>query len=340
MITRVLPTSEAGIAEAAYLLRSDGIVAFGTETVYGLGGISTSTKSVARIYAAKNRPVFNPLISHFPSVEAALREVIASPLARRLADAFWPGPLTLILPRHADSQICELACAGLPSVAIRVPAHPIARALLQEVGQPVAAPSANPSGRISPTSAAHVLAGLGGRIDAILDTGDCPVGLESSVVDLTGPRAVLLRPGSITLDALERVTGSFAPIDARPTAQDRAEKFKSPGMLTSHYAPRLPLRLAATSCHRDEALLAFGAPLSNAPLIWNLSASGDIIEAASRLYAGLHYLDTIGPKQGLTRIAVMNLPDQGLGQAIHDRLRRAAAPRMTHSGAERAGGEA
>ncbi|WP_408869424.1 L-threonylcarbamoyladenylate synthase [Candidatus Kirkpatrickella diaphorinae] len=312
------------------MLRNGRLVAFGTETVYGLGGIATSAETVARIFAAKNRPVFNPLISHFPTIEAALHEVIATPISQRLAEAFWPGPLTLILPRHAESQICDLACAGLASVAVRVPAHPVARVLLRAVGLPVAAPSANPSGRISPTNAAHVVAGLEGRIDAVLDTGDCPVGLESTVLDLTGAHPVILRPGAITIEALEHVIGPFAQKETTPSPGSNDAALRSPGMMSSHYAPTLPLRLNARNCHENEALLAFGTPLSHAPLIWNLSASGDLVEAAARLYAGLHFLDKAGCAQGLKGIAVMNMPGHGLGQAIMDRLQRAAAPRMTH----------
>lgn len=330
VMTRLLQAKRSDIAEAAQMLRDGRLVAFGTETVYGLGGIATSAETVARIFAAKNRPVFNPLISHFPSIEAALHEVIATPISQRLAEAFWPGPLTLILPRHADSRICDLACAGLASVAVRVPAHPVARALLRAVGLPVAAPSANPSGRISPTNAAHVLAGLEGRIDAVLDMGDCPIGLESTVLDLTGAHPVILRPGAITIDALERVIGPFARREAAPSPGENGAVLRSPGMMSSHYAPTLPIRLNARDCHGNEALLAFGTPLPHAPLIWNLSASGDLVEAAARLYAGLHFLDKAGCAQGLEGIAVMGMPDHGLGQAIMDRLQRAAAPRMTH----------
>ncbi len=323
-MTERLDADPAGIARAVALLRAGRLVAFGTETVYGLGADATDARAVAAIYAAKRRPGFNPLIAHCPDASAAFRQVEADPRARRLAALFWPGPLTLVLPRRADATVCPLAAAGLPTLAVRVPAGPVAGALLRAVGRPVAAPSANPSGRISPSTAAHVLAGLDGRIDAVLDSGPCAVGLESTVLDLAGDRPVLLRPGGVALEAIERAVG---PVD-RPAAADRADPAPaSPGQLASHYAPLLPLRLDAVGCTRGEALLAFGPEPEGAGLLWNLSPTRDLDEAAARLFAGLRHLDDQGRREGLTGIAAMTIPAEGLGLAIRDRLQRAAAPR-------------
>jgi L-threonylcarbamoyladenylate synthase len=314
-------------AEAAALLRAGELVAFPTETVYGLGGDALDGRAVAAIFAAKGRPHFNPLICHFPSAEAAFAEVIADERARTLAARFWPGPLSLVLPRRPGCRVDLLAGAGLETLAVRVPAHPLALDLLRQVGRPVAAPSANRSGGVSPTTPAHVLAELSGRIAAVLDGGPCAVGLESTVLDLTSRGAVLLRPGGVPVEAIEAVIGPVG----RPlplAAAEASRSLRSPGMLLSHYAPALPVRLGATAVAGDEALLAFGpAPLPGAGAMWNLSPSGDLAEAAARLFAGLRWLDSEGRRCGLVRIAAMPVPADGLGAAINDRLARAAAPR-------------
>ena len=246
-------------------------------------------------------------------------------MAERLARAFWPGPLTLVLPRRADCPVDLLAGAGLDTLAVRVPGHPVARALVQAAGRPVAAPSANRSGGVSPTTAAHVLSDLGGRIAAILDCGPTAVGLESTVLDLSQGRLVLLRPGAVTAEAIEALAG---PVH-RGLNLDGAKGIglRSPGLLVSHYAPRLPVRLGARHAERHEALLAFGPAPSAAALTWNLSAAGDLTEAATRLFAGLRWLDDQAPRRGLSGIAAMPVPAHGLGAAIADRLARAAAPR-------------
>jgi len=321
-MTRVLAPDEAGIAEAAALLRAGRLVAFGTETVFGLGADATNARAVAAIFAAKFRPRFNPLICHFASAEAAFAHVVATPVARRLADFFWPGPLSLVLRRRAGTQIDLLVSAGLDTLAVRVPAHGAARALLAAAGVPVAAPSANRSGAVSPTTAAHVLADLGGGIDAVLDGGPADVGLESTVLDLTG-EPVLLRAGGVSADALEAVIGKVR----RGGAPASHNGLRSPGLLASHYAPGLPMRLNATMAGPDEALLAFGPAPAGAGATWNLSPRGDLTEAASRLFAGLRALDEAGSRLGLARIAAMAVPREGLGEAINDRLTRAAAPR-------------
>ncbi len=318
-MTERLIADAAGIARAGGLLRSGEIVAFPTETVYGLGADATNAAAVAAIFAAKGRPHFNPLIAHYASAGAAFADVVTTPLAEGLAEAFWPGPLTLVLPRRAGSAVADLVSAGLPTLAVRVPAHPCARALLAAVARPVAAPSANRSGRVSPTSAAHVLAELTGRIAAVIDDGDCPVGVESTVLDLTGERPRLLRPGGIGLETLTPLTGALA---APPVVG--VGRPLSPGQLASHYAPSLPLRLDARAVTGDEALLAFGPPLPGAALVFQLSAAGDTREAAARLFAGLRTLDAEGGRRGLARIAAMAVPEAGLGRAINDRLARAA----------------
>lgn len=325
-MTRLLAADAAGIAEAARLLRAGALVSFGTETVYGLGADATDGQAVAGIFAAKGRPHFNPLICHFPSAEAAFAQVAASALAERLAAAFWPGPLTLVLPRRVTSRIALLCGAGLDTLAVRVPAHPAALALLAEAGRPIAAPSANRSGAVSPTSAAHVLADLGGRIAAVLDTGPCAVGLESSVLDLSGPTPFLLRPGGIPRAAIAAIAG---PIGAgiTPAQAEAARGLRSPGLLVSHYAPVLPVRLNAASVAADEALLAFGPRAPAATLSRNLSLAGDLREAASGLFEALRALDDAGRARGLRGIAAMPVPAEGLGEAINDRLERAAAPR-------------
>ncbi len=316
-MTEILASTEAGIAQAAAALRAGKLVAFGTETVYGLGADATDGQAVAAIFAAKGRPRFNPLICHYADAASAFRHVKADALAARLAAAFWPGPLTLVLPRHADCPVSLLAGAGLETLAVRVPGHATARALLRVFGGPVAAPSANRSGGISPTSVRHVLAGLEGRIDAVLDSGACAVGLESTVLDLSGGAPVLLRPGGVSVEALEAVIG---PV--RRVADGAA--LRGPGMLASHYAPVLPLRLCAREARAAEALLAFGKPLPGAGVMFQLSEAGDLAEAAARLFEGLHWLDG---QAGVSGIAVMTVPEAGLGLAINDRLARAAAPR-------------
>jgi L-threonylcarbamoyladenylate synthase len=274
---------------------------------------------VAAIYAAKGRPSFNPLICHFADAQTAFNYVTPTPLAEKLAAKFWPGPLTLVLPRAQNCPISQLAGAGLPTLAVRVPAQETALALLRAFGGPVAAPSANRSGRISPTSAQHVLTERGGRIAAVLDSGPCAVGLESTVLDLSGPMPVLLRPGGVSLEALEAEIGPIGRAGAKTSAP------ASPGMLLSHYAPTLPVRLNAVSVAQDEALLAFGPALPGATLVFQLSEAANLQEAAARLFEGLHVLDDEGRKRGLRRIAVMAVPNHGLGLAINDRLKRAAA---------------
>jgi len=308
-----------GIDAAVEHLRNGRLVAFPTETVYGLGGDATSDLSVTRIFAAKERPRFNPLIIHLPDVAAVRSHVVFDDRAKRLADLFWPGALTLVLPRQPDCRVSLLASAGLDSLAVRIPAHPLAQQLLRAVGRPIAAPSANRSGRVSPTLAAHVREELGDRVSLILDGGPCRVGVESTVLDLTGEMACLLRPGGIAQAAIEAAIGPI--MRAQPIA-DGAVRL-GPGMMTSHYAPGLPVRLDATDRRPGEAFLAFGAPPASVVPDLQLSANGDTAEAAQHLFAALRALDR--PK--FTGIAIMPVPDAGLGAAINDRLRRAAAPR-------------
>ncbi|NIA70775.1 threonylcarbamoyl-AMP synthase [Pelagibius litoralis] len=315
--TTIRPANDESFREAAEILRDGGLVAFPTETVYGLGADATSDNATAGIFAAKDRPRFNPLIVHFTDSAAAAREVVFDTRAREIAARFWPGPLTLVLPRRADSRLSLLCSAGLDTQAVRVPAHPVAQRLLAEAGLPLAAPSANASGRISPTQAAHVARSLDGRIPLILDGGACSVGLESTVLDLSTPKPTILRPGAVTAEDLS----GFLDLTP-PPANDGT--LKAPGMLSSHYAPAKPLRLEATSVAADEALLAFGpqAP-SGAAVTLNLSPAGDLAEAATRLFACLRELD----ESDAGAIAAMPIPESGLGAAINDRLRRAAAPR-------------
>lgn len=312
-VTRRLSADPAGIAEAAALLRDGRLVAFPTETVYGLGAEAGNGWAVAGIYAAKGRPSFNPLIVHLPDAEAADRFAEVSAPAHELMAAFWPGPLTLVLPLRADAPLSPLVTAGLSTVALRTPAHPVARALLAAVGRPLAAPSANPSGRVSPTTAGHVLAGLSGRIDAVLDGGSCPVGLESTILALDGGGPRLLRAGGLPVEALEEALGEPLARDTDPI------RVAAPGQIASHYAPRGRLRLNALAPEPGETMLGFG----DVPGDLTLSASGDLREAAANLFGCLHALDAWGAE----RIAVAPVPDRGLGRAINDRLRRAAAPR-------------
>ncbi len=311
--TEVLQPDAAGIARAGQILRAGGLVSFPTETVYGLGADASNDHAVARIFEAKGRPRFNPLIVHLPDVAAVARYARLEGAAERLADAFWPGPLTLVLPLREGGGLSPLVSAGLPTVAVRVPDHALARALLAAADRPVAAPSANPSGRISPTEAGHVIAGLGGRIEAVLDGGPCAVGVESTIVGFD-PVPVLLRPGGLPVEAIESCLGA-ALVHHAPDAAINA-----PGQLASHYAPEAPLRLNAATANPGERLLGFG-PVDGAVL--NLSPSGDMVEAAANLFHHLHALDA----GGAAPIAVSPIPDTGLGRAINDRLRRAAAPR-------------
>lgn len=307
------------IDEAARLIREGELVAFPTETVYGLGGDATNERAVAKIFEAKGRPQFNPLIAHVLDAGEARRLVQWSDVADKLAARFWPGPLTLVLPRAKGSPIALLATAGLDTVAIRAPAHPMAQALIRAAGRPIAGPSANRSGAVSPTRAEHVAESLGDRVKMILDGGPCEVGLESTVLDLTTSPPTLLRPGGATREAIEAVIGPVALSHAVPSGN---ANHKSPGQLASHYAPTRPMRLNATSVTADEGLLAFG-PQSpgGANQVLNLSVSGDLTEAAANLFAHLRALD----QPANARIAVMPIPRTGLGLAINDRLSRAAA---------------
>ncbi|MBS0549824.1 MAG: threonylcarbamoyl-AMP synthase [Proteobacteria bacterium] len=315
----IVEASAESVTEAARLLRDGRLVAFPTETVYGLGGDATDEHAVAAIFAAKGRPQFNPLISHVLGPGEARAFVEWNDTADRLAQRFWPGPLTFVLPRTKGSAIALLTTAGLDTVAIRAPSHPVAQALIRAAGRPIAAPSANRSGAVSPTEAAHVHESLGDRVPLILDGGPCLVGVESTVLDLSGNRATLLRPGGATREAIEAVIGPISVSDALP-AGDSARK--SPGQLASHYAPSRPVRLDATFVGADEGLLAFGPhPLPGAMLTYNLSPTGDLGEAAANLFARMRALD----RPGIGRIAVMPIPETGLGLAINDRLRRAAA---------------
>ena len=323
-MTETLHPDEAGLARAAALLRAGALVAFGTETVYGLGGDATQGRAVAAIFTAKGRPHFNPLICHYACAADAFAHVHANALAEALAAAFWPGPLTMVLKRRVTCPVDLLAGAGLDTLAVRVPAHPAARALVERAGRPIAAPSANRSGGVSPTSAAHVMADLGGRIAAVLDCGPSPVGIESTVLDLTGERAFLLRPGGITAEAIEALVGPVGR-GLTPAQAEATRNLRSPGLLVSHYAPALRLRLEATSAGPGEALLSFGPDAPPARLAWNLSESGDLAEAAARLFGGLRWLDAEGAALGLAGIAAMCVPAHGLGVAINDRLQRAAA---------------
>lgn len=322
-MTAVLRPDE--LDRAAALLRAGELVAFPTETVYGLGADARQGRAVAAVFEAKGRPHFNPLICHFPDADTAFQEVVPDDRARALTAAFWPGPLTLVLPRRVTCGIDLLAGAGLDTLAVRVPSHPLALALIRVAGVPVAAPSANRSGQVSPTTSAHVLDGLGGRIAAVVDGGPCDVGVESTVLDLQGS-AVLLRPGGVPAEAIEAVIGPIGRPLPR-SAVEASRSLRSPGLMISHYAPSLPVRLGAADVAAEEALLAFGEPLPGAGATFQLSAARDLREAAANLFAGLRALDAEGTRRGLAGIAVMPVPGHGLGAAINDRLERAAAPR-------------
>ncbi|MFG1350003.1 L-threonylcarbamoyladenylate synthase [Xanthobacter autotrophicus] len=326
--TRLLPAAAPGaVAEAARLLAGGGLVAFPTETVYGLGADAANPEAVAALYAAKGRPAFNPLIAHTQDVASARRLGTFNRAANILAERFWPGPLTLVVPYAGGDGVCELARAGLDTVALRVPAHGDAAALIGAFGGAVVAPSANRSGHVSPTTAAHVMDDLEGRIDAVLDGGPTPVGVESTILDVTGEVPVLLRPGGLAREEIEAALGHAV---ARPGATDDARPM-APGRLASHYAPRAVLRLDATRVAPGEALLTFAgaAPdgTQDAGSLLDLSASGDLTEAAARLYGALRALDA----SGAAAIAVVPLPRTGLGEAIYDRLQRAAAPRPSQN---------
>ncbi len=318
-IVEPVEATPAAIAEAAEHIRAGRLVAFPTETVYGLGADATDARAVAGIYAAKGRPSFNPLIVHVPGLAEAERIAEFTPLARELARRFWPGPLTLVLARRPESGIADLVTAGLDTVAVRAPANPVANELLRAAQRPVAAPSANLSGRLSPTRATDVAADLGGEVAMILDGGPAAHGLESTVLAIDGEDVVLLRPGAVTAEAIEKVI-------AKPLARslEGGDRPSSPGQLESHYAPGARVRLDARDVREGEALLAFGpeVPATQGPVV-NLSSTGDLVEAAASLFSALRALDATGA----AIIAVMPVPMQGLGEAINDRLRRAAAPR-------------
>ena len=308
----VTPADAAGLAAAAAALRDGAVLAMPTETVYGLAADARNPSAVSAVYALKSRPRFNPLIAHVADGAAALRQGHFTSQARALAEAFWPGPLTLIVPAAAGCDVCELARAGLDSVALRVPAHPVALALLQACGFPLAAPSANRSGRISPTTSAHVLEEIPNGLFAILEGGPCRIGIESTILRCDEHGITLLRPGAITRDRIEALVG---PLVARP----EGSRINAPGQLASHYAPRAALRLDVRKAFPGEAHLGFGAIEGD----FNLSPSGDMAQASANLFGYLRALDALGPAV----IAVAPIPEIGLGEAILDRLRRAAAPR-------------
>jgi L-threonylcarbamoyladenylate synthase len=324
-MTEILNRTDRDIARAAGMLAAGELVAFGTETVYGLGADATNARAVAAIFEAKGRPHFNPLICHYASADAVFQHVEHSAVAERLAEMFWPGPLTMVLPRKVTCPVALLAGAGLETLAVRVPAHPIAQRLIAALGRPVAAPSANRSGGVSPTTTAHVLAGLAGRIAAVIESGPCRVGVESTVIDLTGAVPFLLRPGGVNLEALEASIGKIGR-GITPGQAEQNRVLRSPGLLVSHYAPVLPVRLNAQAVQAEEALLAFGPPVPGAKVVFQLSEARNLNEAAARLFEGLHWLDAQAG-QGISGIAVMPIPDHGLGLAMNDRLQRAAAPR-------------
>jgi L-threonylcarbamoyladenylate synthase len=323
--TQIQPADEAAVASAARCLAGGGLVAFPTETVYGLGADAANAGAIARLYEAKGRPSFNPLIAHVGDIGAGTHIARFDATAMALAEAFWPGPLTLVLPRTTDCAVADLATAGLDTIAVRVPAHPVAQAILRAFGGPVVAPSANLSGHVSPTSAAHVQSDLGGRIDLIVDGGAVTVGLESTIVGCFDA-PMLLRPGGLPRGEIERMLGR-ALLRPAEDADNETGQPLAPGMLASHYAPRTPVRLNAGKVETNEALLAFGPDsvpgMEAASAVMNLSPRGDLAEAATHLFGYLRALDT----QGARAIAVMPVPHHGLGEAINDRLRRAAMGR-------------
>ena len=325
LTTPILPAGEAAVAAAARCLAGGGLVGFPTETVYGLGADATNPAAVARLYQAKGRPSFNPLIAHVGDLEAARGIAAFDATANALASAFWPGPLTLVLPKAKGCTVANLATAGLDTIALRVPAHPVAQAILRAFGGPIVAPSANLSGHVSPTTAAHVHGDLAGRLDLIVDGGSVAVGLESTIVACLG-EPMLLRPGGLPRAELERVLGRALHQPAGG-AEGQPGRPLAPGMLTAHYAPRTRLRLDADSVAAGEALLAFGPArvtgTDSAAAVMNLSSRGDLAEAAANLFGYLRELDA----KGARAIAVMPVPSHGLGDAINDRLRRGAVGR-------------
>jgi L-threonylcarbamoyladenylate synthase len=324
LTTAILPAGEAALATAARTLADGGLVAFPTETVYGLGADATNAFAITRLYQAKGRPAFNPLITHVGDLTAARAIGRFDATALLLAEAFWPGPLTLVLPKAQGCAVAELATAGLETIAIRVPSHPVARAILRAFGRPVVAPSANLSGHVSPTTAAHVQSDLQGRIDLIVDGGPVEVGVESTILGCFD-EPMLLRPGGLPRENIERALGRALVQPPADAESDSAQPL-APGMLASHYAPRTRVRLNATAVEGGEALLAFGAPAQgadNAAAVMNLSAGRDLNEAAANLFGYLRALDATRAKA----IAVMPVPEEGLGEAINDRLRRAAIGR-------------
>lgn len=319
--TRTLSADTAGTAEAGRLLASGALVAFPTETVYGLGADATDPVAIAALYAAKGRPAFNPLIAHVASVEEALKLGRFSPVARKLAEAFWPGPLTLVVPLATDGPVCELARAGLESLAIRVPDHAVAKAILEAAGRPIAAPSANRSGHVSPSTAAHVMSDLAGRIAAVVEGGPTAVGVESTILAVLDDEVAMLRPGGLARAAIEAVLGHRLA-----EGRDAGSQPIAPGRLASHYAPEHRLRLNATRIAPGESCLAFGPDLpegAQPALTMNLSPRGDLAEAAANLYAYLRALDALSS----SGMAAVPIPFDGLGEALNDRLQRAAAPR-------------
>ena len=323
--TRILPAGQAAVTAAARVLASGGLVAFPTETVYGLGADAANPAAIARLYQAKGRPAFNPLIAHVGELAAAKNIARFDAAAEQLAQAFWPGPLTLVLPKTENCVVADLATAGLDTIAVRVPAHPVAREILRAFGGPVVAPSANLSGHVSPTDAAHVESDLAGLIDLIVDGGPVEVGVESTIVGCF-ESPMLLRPGGVPREDVERLLGRALAQPPPEVESDSAQPL-APGMLASHYAPRTRVRLCAENVAPDEALLAFGLHrlhgADDAVAIMNLSANGDLNEAAANLFGYLRSLDAKGAKT----IAVMPIPNEGLGEAINDRLRRAAVGR-------------
>ncbi|WP_425411008.1 L-threonylcarbamoyladenylate synthase [Hyphococcus sp.] len=315
----VLADMKRAIKSAAKRICAGDLVAMPTETVYGLAADATDDTAVARIFEAKARPQFNPLIVHVAGVEMAQRYADFSPLALQLAQAFWPGPLTLVLPRRAGGGLSLLVGAGLDTVGLRMPDHQLARQLIETAGRPLAAPSANRSGTVSPTTAAHVRRSLGRDVDMIVDGGPCPVGVESTIIRIDGERATLLRPGGLPRSDIERVTGA-------PLENAAGGSIEAPGMMTSHYAPSVTVRLNARAQNAGEAFLGFGA-VSGARHALNLSPGGDLREAAGNLFAHLRLLDDLCTEHALHTIAAAPIPMEGLGEAINDRLQRAAAPR-------------
>lgn len=310
------------IVQAAIVLQKGGLVAFPTETVYGLGADACNEQAVARIYQAKGRPSTNPLICHVRDLAQAKTFGVFSPLAQKIAEKFWPGPLTLVVPRRSDCRIPLMVSAGLEFLALRVPAHDLARRLLAQSNLAIAAPSANPSGYLSPTTAQHVRDALGDKVDLILDGGECVYGLESTILKVEGDWLELLRPGGLTVEEIEAEIG--LPVHLSPNVGNDHAPQLAPGRLTSHYAPNIRVRLNATNVDDNEALLAFGPhPVRGGKVTKNLSLTGDLSEAAFNLFSFLHQLD----QDGVTAIAVMPIPDHGLGRAINDRLQRAAAAR-------------